>query len=817
MTSGMSAKGSALGASGPESGVPVSRAPAPRTGGASSNGTGRGRASTTDADSRETGTTGTEENDSGSFTAESAWPTLSSSVRTLILGIDYDGRIVQHDRNAPLVLAREPSELLGAQLSDLTAGSPQANSQSGRVADGVAAVTGLLEAIRSDREGSAMLTIETRDGRPADAVVTVHPMRAGGTSLAALALLRIPVPRAERFVDPALMRKQMLDDTFTRIGDTLDIDHLARELMDALVPHFCNAGELLLLESLIGNDELPTHGLDGSLPLRRIALLHDRKDPGWEAAFPTGEILRYPAHTPYFNCMDTAKPVLEATISEGQAGKIAKAWRRRPVGKLLSGASMLMLPLVARGTVLGFFACTRQEGFRRFDAYDIEIGMDFAARAAVFIDNARRYSREHATALTLQRSMLPTGLSAPSSVEVRHRYLPGSKLIEVGGDWYESIALPGGRVALVVGDVAGHGVRAAVTMGRLRTAIHTLAMLELPPAESLQQLDELMHTLGEREPHFATCAYAVFDAVSGGCEVAVAGHLPPLLVHPDGSNELLDVPPAPPLGIGDGEVESRQFKVEDGSLFVLYTDGLVENRGRDISDGLARLRGIFGPGSPTRPLEDLCKATLDGVYSDHQRDDIAVLIARLRRLPDDNYASWTLAPKLTSVREARSVLTLPMKRWGLEDLIPTTELLVSELVTNAVKYSRGDVTLRLVNERALVCEVLDNSAALPRLRQANGNDENGRGLQVVRQLAKRWGARRTPTGKVVWCEQPLPGGPGPEADWQSLHLSGAALTARHSSGPCTYPALAPIRHSNNRARKIARRREAFLSIRGEAR
>jgi len=420
------------------------------------------------------------------------------------------------------------------------------------------------------------------------------------------------------------------------------------------------------------------------------------------------------------------------------------------VAKLLSGVSMVVLPLIARGTMLGFFVCTRQVGFRRFDAYDVEIGMDFAGRAAVLIDNARRYSREHATALTLQRSMLPTGLSAPSSVEVRHRYLPGSKMIEVGGDWYESIALPGGRVALVVGDVAGHGVRAAVTMGRLRTAIHTLAMLELPP------------TLGEREPHFATCAYAVFDAVSGECEVAVAGHLPPLLVHPDGSNELLDVPPSPPLGIGDGEVESRQFKVEDGSLFVLYTDGLVENKGQDISDGLARLRGIFGPGSPTRPLEDLCKATLDGVYSDHQRDDIAVLIARLRRLPEDNYASWTLAPKLTSVREARSVLAEPMKRWDLEDLIPTTELLVSELVTNAVKYSRGEVTLRLVNERALVCEVLDSSGALPRLRQANSEDESGRGLQVVRQLSQRWGARRTATGKVVWCEQPLPGSAGME-------------------------------------------------------
>ena len=756
MTSGMSAKGSALGTNVPEGDVVSSRAPLPRAPG---NGTKPSRESDTGTNFQEAGITDT---------PETSHPALSSSVRTLILGIDYDGRIVQHDRNAAQILARKPEDLLGAQLIELTS-SPhgnhaagdqaqaQPNSHAARPTDAAAAVAGLLEAIRSDREGSAMLTIDTRDGLPAEAVVTVHPMRAGGTSLAALALLRIPAPNSERFVDPALMRRQMLDDALTRIGDTLDIDDVARVLLDAIVPHFCNVSGLLLLESLAGDDELPSHGPEGSLPLRRIALVHDRKDPAWEATFPTGEILRYPSNTPYYRCMDTGAPVLETTISKSQASEIAKAWRRKPVAKLLSGASMVVLPLIARGTMLGFFVCTRQEGFRRFDAYDVEIGMDFATRAAVFIDNARRYSREHATALTLQRSMLPTGLSFPSSVEVRHRYLPGSKMIEVGGDWYESIALPGGRVALVVGDVAGHGVRAAVTMGRLRTAIHTLAMLELPPADSLLQLDELMHTLGEREPHFATCAYAVYDAVSGECEVAVAGHLPPLLVHPDGTNELLDVPPSPPLGIGDGEVESRQFKVEDGSLFVLYTDGLVENKGQDISDGLARLRGIFGPGSPTRPLEDLCKATLDGVYSDHQRDDIAVLIARLRRLPEDSYASWTLAPKLTSVREARSVLAEPMKRWDLEDLIPTTELLVSELVTNAVRYSRGEITLRLVNEKALVCEVLDNSGALPRLRQASSEDENGRGLQVVRQLSQRWGARRTATGKVVWCEQPLPG------------------------------------------------------------
>src|SRR5487761_1616785 len=567
------------------------------------------------------------------------------AARTLILGIDLSGRILQCGRHAPKVLGRSPGELLGAELGDLTTGTPEQKD----------ALAGLIDAMRSGRESTTMLSLLTEKGRTTEAVVTIQPMTATDPDLTALAVIRLPVPSDERFLDPAVMRRALLDDPFTRLGGTLDVDQMAHELMDVIVPHFCNAAELSILETLVGADELPASALDSSHLLRRLAVGYDDNDPGWDAAFPTGEVLHYPPGSPYVRCMDSGAPVRESNLSAEDAAEIAESWQRKPVAGLLSSSSMLMLPLIARDTNLGFLACIRKPGYRKFDPYDTEIGMEFASRAALFIDNARRYSRERATALTLQRSLLPTGLSAPSSVEVRHRYLPGSKLIEVGGDWYESIALPGGRVALVVGDVAGHGVRAAVTMGRLRTAIQTLAMLELPPTESLIQLDELMHTLGEREPHFATCAYAVYDAVSGECEVAVAGHLPPLLVHPDGSNELLDVPPCPPLGVGDGEVESRRFQVEDGSLFVLYTDGLVENRGTDISDGLDRLQRIFGPGSPDKPLEDLCKATLDGVYSEQERDDIAVLIARLRRLAPENYATWALPAKLTSVRQARSV------------------------------------------------------------------------------------------------------------------------------------------------------------------
>jgi serine phosphatase RsbU (regulator of sigma subunit)/anti-sigma regulatory factor (Ser/Thr protein kinase) len=669
----------------------------------------------------------------------------STSARTLIVGIDKAGRILQHDRAAGEILAEAPGSLLGAELSTIVTASAYGGG-----------LQGLIDAASSDREGTAVLTVKTGNGHRADAVVTVQPVRSADARLLAQVILRIAPPSEQRFLDPTVMRHALLDGAFSRTGGELDIDQMSPALVNIIVPHFCNSAGLLVLESLVGADEFPGDSHEGLRFVRRLAIAHDDDEPGWDAAFPTGEILSYPPDSPHNRCLESGKPIMQDLANTTVAEDLARAMRRKPVADLLAGTSMLMLPLIARETTLGFFACVRYKGYRRFDAYDAEIGMEFASRAAIFIDNARRYSRERATALTLQRSLLPTGLSAPSSVEVRHRYLPGSKMIEVGGDWYESIVLPGGRVALVVGDVAGHGVRAAVTMGRLRTAIKTLARLELPPAETLQQLDELMHELGQREPHFATCVYAVFDAVSGTCEVASAGHLPPLLVSPDGGREFLDVAPSPPLGIGSGPIQTRVFKIRDGSLLVLYTDGLVERRTADIDEGLTRLRDTFGPGSTGRPLEELCKATLAGVYADHQRDDIAVLMARLRRLTPDQHVTWKLASELTSARRARMLVRRRLRRWGLAELIPTAELLASELVTNAVRYAQGPIALRLVREGGLVCEVFDDSAALPRLRHAGDEDERGRGLQVVSQLAQHWGARRTPSGKVVWCELPLP-------------------------------------------------------------
>jgi serine phosphatase RsbU (regulator of sigma subunit)/anti-sigma regulatory factor (Ser/Thr protein kinase) len=684
-------------------------------------------------------------------------PTNDTASRTLVLGIDVAGHIVQSGHNAQGVLGREPQTLLGEHIGGL-------------VDDADGRLDTLLEAVRAGHERRAVLSVKGAGGTVTEAVVTAHPMVATAADMIALVHVTVALPSSARFQDPALMRRALLDDQLNRIGQSLDLDQTAKALVDVIVPHFCTTAALVVLESLVAADEVHGDSAGGATVVRRLAMATDDNNPLWGATFPIGEVLVYPKDTPYRDCLNNAQPVHLPTIDTEVARKIARKWRRKPVATLLDGTSMVLLPVTSKDSLLGMLICSRVPGYRRFDRYDVEIGMEFASRAAIVLDNARRFNRERATALTLQRSLLPISLSAPSTVEVRHRYLPGSKLVEVGGDWYESIALPGARVALIVGDVAGHGVKAAVTMGRLRTALHTLANLELPPAEALHVMHELMVELGVQEPHFATCVYAVYDATTGRLEIASAGHLPPLLVPPSGVGELLEIPPAPPLGVEGGlAIESKEFQVEDGSLFVIYTDGLVESRGRDIDDGLERLRLLFDAESLERPMEDLAKATLDSVYGDHYRDDIAVLLARLRRLPEDQRVSWILPADPAAVRRSRGLVRAQLEKWGLSDLSYTTELVTSELITNALRYAPGPIELRLLRERTLICEVLDRSAALPRLRHAGDEEENGRGLVVVSQLSHRWGTRRTAEGKVVWCEQLLPDADldqtGPMAAW----------------------------------------------------
>ncbi|MFE6855900.1 ATP-binding SpoIIE family protein phosphatase, partial [Streptomyces sp. NPDC057674] len=315
---------------------------------------------------------------------------------------------------------------------------------------------------------------------------------------------------------------------------------------------------------------------------------------------------------------------------------------------------------------------------------------------------------------------------------------------------------------IVVGDVVGHGLHAAATMGRLRTAVNNLAMLDLPPDELLTHLDEVVariddeQTAGGREDAVigATCLYAVYDPVTCRCQLARAGHLPAMLLRPDGTTDIPDTPVGPPLGLRGLPFTTVEFDVPEGSQLVFYTDGLVESRTHDIDVGLERLRTVLS--HPGRSPEETCRAVLRGMLPADSADDIALLVARTRAVPGDRIAEWNVPPDPSAVSASRAAATAQLRRWGLDDLVLGTELILSELVTNAIRHGGSPIGVRLVYGRTLICQVADGSNTSPRVRLAADTDEGGRGLFLVGQIAQRWGTRYTEAGKIIWTEQRLP-------------------------------------------------------------
>jgi serine phosphatase RsbU (regulator of sigma subunit)/anti-sigma regulatory factor (Ser/Thr protein kinase) len=426
-----------------------------------------------------------------------------------------------------------------------------------------------------------------------------------------------------------------------------------------------------------------------------------------------------------------------------------------------------VVPLRARGTTLGLALFLRHRTPDAFDDDDLLLAEEIAARAAVCIDNARRYSRERTTALTLQRSMLPQRMPDQAAVQVASRYLPAGSQAGVGGDWFDVIPLSGARVALVVGDVVGHGVHASATMGRLRTAVRTLADVDLSPDELLTHLDDLVIRLHLEEGPKpadepgrpageigATCLYAVYDPVSRRCTFARAGHPLPAVVYPDGRIEFPELPAGPALGLGGMPFEAAELELPEGTLLALYTDGLVGSAGHDVDAGLALLARALT--RPARSLEETCDNVLYSLLPDRPADDIALLVARTRALDASHVATWELPPDPAVVAEARKEGAEQLERWGLGELVFTTELVVSELVTNAIRYASGPIQLRLIRDATLICEVSDTSSTAPHLRRARTFDEGGRGLLLVAALTQRWGTRQTEAGKTIWAEQALP-------------------------------------------------------------
>ncbi|GAA2287347.1 SpoIIE family protein phosphatase [Streptomyces hawaiiensis] len=556
----------------------------------------------------------------------------------------------------------------------------------------------------------------------------------------------------------------LLNEAGARIGNSLDLETTARQLLDVVVPGFCDLATVDLYQGLLAGDETPPGLADGSAELRRVAFASAVSDAPFAGAgvpVAVGAVHHYPFNSPCADALRTARP----QNVPGEDGGLVQ--------------STLAVPMVAHDTVVGLVQFARTKGSEPFGDRDRDLAVELAARAAVCIDNARLYRREHERALILQRSLLPPGDPEASGLDIACRYLPGNvntgRPSEVGGDWFDVIELPGHRTALVVGDVMGRGLRAAVAMGELRTAVRTLAQLDLEPAEVLSQLDEIARGLGApggvqqatraarrpreadlSEVYLATCVYAVYDSVTRRCTFANAGHLPPVLVEPGEAALMLDVPPGMPLGVGGEPFEEVEVELPEGALLALYTDGLVESRDHPLDEGLQAF--VSALSDPTQPLEDVCDHVLNTLDTHHGEDDIALLMARVQGLPTDSVGDWTLPREPRSVGRAREYARAQLLAWDMEPLVDTTELLVSELVTNALRYGEGEIRLRLLLDRTLVCEVWDSGLVQPRRRRARDTDEGGRGLQLVGLLSAAWGSRRTPRGKTVWFELPLPGG-----------------------------------------------------------
>ncbi|MFE2599543.1 SpoIIE family protein phosphatase [Streptomyces sp. NPDC059396] len=624
-------------------------------------------------------------------------------------------------------------------------------------------VSGPMRRVLRTGEAETAMTFRTAAGEDRERawLVSLSPLKGQDGKVRAVALAGLEISEEYR----AREGLSLLSEAGLRIGTTLDVTRTAEELASTPLPQFADFISVDLLDSVLHGDE-PTPGpLSGDIRLRRVAHRSAHRTGVPEAAVAIGEVDSYPEFSPPARCLATGRAVLTGPWDAGYTEWMARDPRRAANCPNYGVQSIVAAPLVARGNVLGAALFCRSLNPEAFTADDLLLAEQLAARAAVCIDNARRYTRERSTAVALQRSLLPRGLARQSAVEVATRYRPADSQYGVGGDWFDVIPLSGSRVALVVGDVVGHGIHASATMGRLRTAVRTLADMDLPPDELFTHLDDVVLRLASENADQsaddaylgASCLYTVYDPVSRYCSAARAGHPPPILARPDGTVEVLRLPPSPTLGLGDLPFESTEFEIPEGSLLVLYTDGLIESPEHDVGSGIDVLCDILrtASASSTSP-EAVCDIVLRALQSTRPVDDVALLVARTRALDAGQVATWELPAEPALVADARERAADQLASWGLEELTFTTEMVVSELFTNAILHAGGPVQLRLIRDRTLICEVSDGSTTAPHMRRARVFDEGGRGLLLVAQLTERWGTRQLPTGKAIWAEQALP-------------------------------------------------------------
>lgn len=572
-------------------------------------------------------------------------------------------------------------------------------------------------------------------------------------------LLLFGEPGVGKLAVAARRRIRLLCEAAMTIGKTLDVRRTAEELAEVAVPRLAEHVTVDLHENVLRGEE-PT---DPATDLRRVASRAVREDL---SSYEVGKPVHYLPTSPQADCL---------------LGQEAVVWPDPRTAASAPGygvSSLIAVPLLAHGRILGVVTFMRLGSSALFEDDDVSVVEEMVRHTAVCVDNARRFTRERAMAVALQRSMVPSCLPEQNAIEVAHRFLPAQEA--AGYDWFDVICLSGARVALVVGDVADRGLRGAASMGRLRTAVDNFASLDMSPAEILAHLDELVRRLSHEEADQGssvlrdigapdasitgtTCAFAVYDPTSRRCTLACAGHPPPAVVYPDGTVEFLNVPPGKPLGLGGSPFETAEVELPEGSRLVLYTKGLLAHDHEiDIQARTECLRRALGHADGS--AEQTASAVVAAVPRDDRTDDVTLLVARTQALAQDHVASWDLASDPALVSHMRSEVAKQLAAWNLENLAFNTELIFSELVTNAIRYGSEPIRARMILDRTLICEVSDVSESSPRPRRAIATDEGGRGLFLVSHLAESWGTRYTQRGKVIWAEEPLTGGEDEPAD-----------------------------------------------------
>jgi serine phosphatase RsbU (regulator of sigma subunit)/PAS domain-containing protein/anti-sigma regulatory factor (Ser/Thr protein kinase) len=552
--------------------------------------------------------------------------------------------------------------------------------------------------------------------------------------------------------------RDLLHRAASRIGFSLDMRRSAQSLADVAVDDLSDLATVDIAKAVLTGED-PAARPGGRTTLIRLA--NASADGGWpEGLLPAGQ-----SYPPLPESQELQR------LQQGQSFVLTReeivralAEEEQLVRRLVpDGAhSLIVSPLYARGRVLGVVTAWRTKQPHPFDDADLEVFTEISSRAALGIDNARRYTREHAAAVALQQRLLPRAGTDTPAAQTAGTYRPARGGTGISGDWFDAISLPSLRAAFVVGDVIGHDLPAAATMGQLRTAVQTYAHLELDPSEVLAHVDDLVQRLAAEAPPDqqdtigATCLYAVYDPTTCECTVASAGHPPPVLIDPACTAHVIDVHPGPPLGVGGAPFQSTTFAVAPGSVLALFTDGLFALERYAGSDGLTQvqeeLAALCAAGDT---LDSIAHSVVDRAGAQPPNDDIALLLARTRAVDSCHVRRWQFPPHVESVADARSATVRQLHDWGHDDLAFSTELVVSELVTNAIRYGSGPVTVRLILDRRLICEVADDSNTQPRLLRASATDEGGRGLFIIAQCTTRWGCRYSRRGKTIWTEQPL--------------------------------------------------------------